>query len=74
MYTLKLTTIGSSTGVIIPKAMLAELNVEKGDRLFVIKTPDGLMLTPYDPEIEKQLKIVRDFMKEYRDTFKILAE
>tara|TARA_B100000029_G_C17422081_1_gene904714 strand:+ start:761 stop:880 length:120 start_codon:yes stop_codon:yes gene_type:complete len=39
-----------------------------------VETPDGMLLTPYDPTIKEQLEIGRDFMREYRDTFKVLAE
>lgn len=74
MHTLKLTTIGSSIGAVFPKEMLAQLKLEKGDQVYVIETPDGMLLTPYDPTIKEQLEIGRDFMREYRDTFKVLAE
>jgi len=74
MYTLKLTTVGSSTGVVIPKAMLAELNVEKGDRLFAIKTPDGLVLTPYDPEFGQQVEAMMRTAKRFPNAMKKLAE
>lgn len=74
MHTIKLTTVGSSTGAVFPKELLAKLKVEKGDKLYVIETPEGLLLSPYDPSIEEQLKIGRDFMREYRDTFKVLAK
>lgn len=71
---LKLTTVGTSTGAVIPREMLARLKVEKGDSLFAIETPDGYLLTPYDPEIDEQLAIGREFMREYRDTFRALAK
>ena len=74
MPTLKLTTIGTSTGLVIPKEMLSRLKVEKGDSLFAVETPDGYLLTPYDPAIEEQLGAGRRFMKEYRDTFRELAK
>ncbi len=74
MHTLKLTTIGSSTGAVFPKELLAQLKLEKGDKLYVIETPEGILLTPYDPAIKDQLKIGQDFMRKYRDTFKVLAE
>lgn len=70
----KLTSIGTSTGIVIPKDMLARLKVEKGDELFVIETPSGFALTPYDPEVEEQLKLGREFMKDYRDTMRALAK
>ena len=70
----KLTSIGTSTGVVIPKDMLARLNVEKGDELFVVESPAGFTLTPYDPDVEEQLRLGREFMKDYRDTFRALAK
>ena len=54
--------------------MLGRLKVKKGDVLYAIETPEGYLLTPYDPAIEKQLEAGREFMKEYRDTFKALAK
>lgn len=74
MTSLKLTTMGTSTGVVIPKEMLKRLKVEKGDTLYAIETAEGYLLTPYDPAIEEQLKAGQEFMKEYRDTFKALAK
>ncbi|HZO53930.1 MAG TPA: hypothetical protein VFB63_14540 [Bryobacteraceae bacterium] len=74
MISLKLTTVGTSTGVVIPKEMLSRLKSGKGDTLFAVETPDGYLLTPYDPEVEAQVKAGRRFMKKYRDTFKALAK
>jgi putative addiction module antidote len=74
MTTLKLTAVGTSTGVIIPKEMLTRMKVERGDVLHVVETADGYLITPYDPDIAKQLDEGREFMKEYRDAFKELAK
>ena len=74
MPTLKLTSIGTSTGLVIPKEMLSRLKVEKGDSLFAVETPDGYLLTPYDPAVEEQLEAGRRFMRDYRDTFRELAK
>ncbi len=71
---IKLTTVGTSTGAVIPKEMLAHMKVEKGDTLYAIETADGYLITPYDPSIEDQLEAGRQFMNDYRDTFKALAE
>jgi putative addiction module antidote len=71
---LKLTRIGTSTGAVLPKEMLARMKVEKGDTLYAIETAEGYLITPYDPAIEEQLAAGREFMKEYRDTFKVLAK
>ena len=72
--TLKLTQIGNSVGVILPKEILARLKVEKGDTLFVTDAANGLVLTPYDPSLDEQLALGREFMREYRDTFHQLAK
>ncbi|MGE5325198.1 MAG: AbrB/MazE/SpoVT family DNA-binding domain-containing protein [Actinomycetota bacterium] len=74
MANLKLTAVGTSTGVVIPKEMLKRLKVGRGDTLFAIETPTGYLLTPYDPEVEEELQIGRRFMHKYRETFKALAK
>lgn len=74
MQTLKLTKIGTSTGAVIPKEMLTRLKVQKGDNLFAIETAEGYLLTPYDPTVAEQVKAGREFMKQYRETFKELAK
>ena len=74
MTALKLTQIGNSVGVILPKEILARLKLEKGDTLHVSTTPDGIALTPYDPNFDEQLEAGREFMRDYRDTFRALAK
>jgi len=71
---LKLRSVGTSTGLLLPKEMLLRLKVKKDDCLFAVETPEGYLLTPYDPEIERQLMKGREFMTRYRDTFKALAK
>lgn len=46
---LKITTIGNSAGVILPRKLPARLRLEKGDELFALETPDGLRLATYGP-------------------------
>ena len=74
MSTLKIVQIGNSLVVILPKEVLARLKVTKGDSLYLTETPDGVALSPYDPEFEQQLELGREFMNEYRDTFRALAK
>jgi len=74
MHTLKLTQIGNSVGVILPKEALARLRLEKGQSVFLTETPDGYALTPYDPTLEEQIQAGREFMREFRDTFHQLAK
>ena len=74
MHALKLTQIGNSVGVILPKEVLARLKLEKGDTLYVTEIPDGVALTQLDPSFEDQLAVGREFMREYRETFRALAK
>ena len=71
---LKLVPVGNSVGAILPRELLAALKVDRGDSLIVTQAPDGFRLTPYDPEIEKQVEAGREFMREYRDTLRALAK
>jgi putative addiction module antidote len=71
---LKVTQIGNSVGVILPKEMLARLKVQKGDSLYVTEIPDGVKLRPYDEEFAQQMEVAREIMKEYRDVLRELAK
>jgi putative addiction module antidote len=74
MSALKLSQIGNSVGVILPKEVLARLKLAKGDTVFLTEASNGITLTPYDPELEEQIKLGREFMHSYRDTFHQLAK
>jgi len=74
MVKLKVTTVGNSTGVILPKEILQRLRVEKGDSLYVLETPNGVELTPYDPELAAQMTVAEQVMREDRDVLKKLSE
>ena len=71
---LKVTTIGNSTGVIMPKELLEKLRVGKGDTLFVTETANGVELSPYDEELAYQMEVVESIMREDRDVLRKLAE
>lgn len=70
---LKVRKIGNSLGVILPSLTLEELDVEEGDKLFAIQTPDGIQLTPYDPEFAEAMEDAREFMRTHRNAFRELA-
>ena len=71
---LKITAIGNSAGVILPKELLARLKLEKGDTVFLTESPDGYRITPHDPAFEEQMKIGRQLMKERRAVLRELAK
>ncbi len=74
MSTLKITTVGNSAGVVLPKEILQRLRVNKGDTLYVIETPNGIELTPYNPDFARQMEVAERVMREDRDILKKLAE
>jgi putative addiction module antidote len=55
-YKVKVTTVGSSTGIVLPKELIGKLNINKGDTLYVTETPDGLKLTPYDEQFVRVME------------------
>jgi putative addiction module antidote len=74
MAVLKLTSLGNSMGVVIPKEMLERLKATEGDQLLAVETPNGYFLTAYDPALDEELKLGREFMRKYDATFKALAK
>ena len=74
MHMLKLTQIGNSIGVILPREVLGRLKLEKGESVFLTETPDGYAITPYDATLDEQIQAGREFMREYRDTFHQLSK
>lgn len=74
MYTLKLTQVGNSVGAVFPKELLARLNLEKGDEVYLTESPDGMRLTAHNPEFEEQMKLAREVMKRRRAVLRELAK
>jgi putative addiction module antidote len=71
---IKLVAIGNSTGVVLPKDVLARLKLSKGDMVFLSESPDGLILTPYDPDFAEAMEATGDYMRRHRDALKELAK
>jgi putative addiction module antidote len=71
---LKITTVGSSVGVVLPKDVLARLRVEKGDTLYVTETPDGIELRAFDEEFAEDMEMAEKIMRDNRDVLRKLAE
>ena len=74
LTTLKIISVGNSTGVLLTKELLTKLGVDKGDVLHVIETENGIELTPYDPEFDAQMAVAEDIMREDRDLLRKLAK
>ncbi len=74
MSEVKVKAIGNSKGVIFSKEILAKLRVDKGDRLFVTETPNGIELSAYDPDFAAQMDMAEEVMHEDRDVLRKLAK
>jgi putative addiction module antidote len=74
MTALKITTVGNSAGIVLPKEVLQHLRVSKGDTLYVLEVPNGIQLTPYDPEFARQMEAAEQVMREDRDALRKLGE
>jgi putative addiction module antidote len=74
MATLKITQIGNSLGLILPREIVERLRLEKGESVSVVATPQGIEITPFDPEFDKKLEAARKVTKRYRNALRELAK
>ena len=70
---IKITTVGNSAGIILPKELLARLRLAKGDELYATELPDGIKLTPFDPKLAKQMEAAEKVMRKRRTLLRKLA-
>lgn len=70
---LKITTVGNSVGVVLPRELLAKLRVEKGDTLYVTELPDGIKLAAFDPEFAAKMDVAERVMRNRRNLLHELA-
>lgn len=72
---LEIKKIGNSTGLILPKELLARMGLSQGDEVLVTEGPDKtISITPHVDDDEETMRLARDVMKEYRSTLKALAK
>jgi putative addiction module antidote len=71
---LKITQIGNSLGVILPKGLLEEMKLAKGDRLTVDRRGDGWRVAPFDAGYDVQMEVANLIMKRRRKLLKLLAK
>lgn len=70
----KVRKVGNSLGVILTKDVVESLGVAEGDRLFAVRTPEGIRLTPYDPDFASAIESSRDYMRRHRDALHELSK
>ena len=74
MQQVKVTQIGNSLGVVLPKEVVERLGITRGQHLSLSETANGIELSPFDPEFEEQMRMAEDIMDRYRDTLRELAK
>ncbi len=74
MQHVKVTQIGNSLGVVLPKEIVDRLGIARGQQLSLSETVNGIELSPYDPEFEEQMRLAEEIMDRYRDTLRELAK
>ena len=74
MLKVKVTPIGNSMGIVLPKEAITKLKAEKGDVLYLVDGPEGLTITPYQQDFETQMEAAEKIMKKYRNALHELAK
>ncbi len=74
MYSTKIRKVGSSSGVLLSRELMAEMGVQLGDTLHLTKAADGgFRVTPLDTEFVEQMETAETLLRSHRDVFKALA-
>jgi putative addiction module antidote len=74
MHTAKVTKIGNSSGIVLPKEVLSDMNLSQGDQVFIVKAEDGYRIVAYDPNFEEQLAAAAEGERAYRNALRQLAK
>jgi len=74
MIKVKVTAIGNSMGILLPKEALSKMKADKGDTLYLVESPEGYTLTPYDENFGIQIEVAEKVMKKYRNALHKLAK
>jgi putative addiction module antidote len=71
---LRITKIGNSAGIVLPRELLARLRAGVGDTLYVSEAPDGIRITAADPDFAAKMAVAEQIMREDRDILRVLAK
>lgn len=66
--------VGNSLGTTFPKEMLDRMHLDKGDKIYIVETANGLLLTPFDPEFSKAMEVYQQGASKYRNALRELAK
>jgi putative addiction module antidote len=71
---LKITKVGNSAAIILPKELLAHLESEIGDVLNLTKGPRKIELSAPDGDFDAQMTVARDVMARRKRALRELAK
>ena len=74
MQVAKITTLGNSLGIVLSREILARLRVDKGDLLYLVESPLGFEVMPYEPQFIGQLQRAEQLMRAQRNALKVLSD
>jgi len=74
MIKVKITAVGNSMGILLPKEALSKMKANKGDTLYLVESPEGYTLTPYEKDFGHQIEVAEKVMKKYRNALQKLAK
>jgi putative addiction module antidote len=74
MHQVKVTRVGNSLGVVLPKDVVERLGIVRGQQLSLSETANGIELSPFDPKFEEHMRMAEEIMDHYRDTLRELAK
>ena len=74
MLKVKVTSVGNSMGILLPKEALSKMKATKGDTLYLVEGPEGYTLTPYQQDFDSQIDAAEEIMKRYKNTLRELAK
>ncbi len=70
----KLRKMGGSIGATIPREMAERFHLAEGDEVFAIETDQGILLSPFDPEVLEALGHAAVAAKRYRNALRELGQ
>lgn len=74
MHVAKITTLGNSLGIVLSREILARLRVDKGDLLYLVESPLGFEIMPYEPQFIGQFQHAEQLMRAQRNALKVLSD
>ena len=66
--------MGGSVGATLPKDMAQRLHLEAGDEVLAVEMANGILLSPYDPDVDDGLAIAVEAQKRYQKALRDLAK